>query len=227
MTRASLASANRTEINSPDLRRAWCVKLAWTGGTMYLTTAAKALTVDGQSYLPTGGLLDVTGISEGAADAVNPITILLSGLDDDIITAAAGFNHFDQATVYEAFLSEAHVLVADAHEHGVYEMSHIEDNGAGDEPLITLTCENLLWALGERVDPCLVDGPSQRSRAADTSADTFFDHVVTITGIEVLWGKKVSRISNGGPGAGGSAMGSYVSVPQGAAIFYGDSEIPR
>ncbi len=205
MTRSTLSAANRTEINLNRVGSVQLLALEFPSGTLYTCTGSKAFDYAGDTYLPDGKVLSVGGLSERGDGSQDPLVVLLNGVDEEIYAALADDWHYSLVRLYQLFVDEEHVEVGDPHELGAYYMSHASERTGKDECTVELTCENVLYSEGARVDAVLCEHALHLARSPN---DTYFANVLALIDREVIWAGRVQ--STGGAHGGGIPSGPGV-----------------
>lgn len=198
MTRSTLSSANRTEIDKSRVGSVQLVALEFPGGTIYTCTGNKAFVFDSNTYVPDGKILSIGGLSERGDGTQDPLVLVLSGTDATLNARLDDDDyHFSFVRLYQLFLDEEHLAVDDAHELGAFYMSHASERFGKDECVIEMTCENALYTEGARVDAVLCEDALHRARSPN---DTYFANVLALIDREVIWAGVNTQTSGGGGG---------------------------
>ena len=202
MTRSSLAALNRAEAIAPVARVVALLDIAFPSGTLYATSSERAITYNGNRYLPSGVFTEATGISEKIDLKASRVSIKMSGLDSGLITKLMNdAYHFAETNLYLGFLDENWKLVADPYPIG--------DSLLMSGAIITLDSQSgaveisaeTLDILNARSSAQLATPESQKLRY---SGDTGMDDVRAIMEMELEWGGvRLSGLSAGSGVRGG------------------------
>lgn len=213
MTRSTLSALNRTEINLSRVGSVMLVSLGFPGGAIHTCTGGKPFEFGGDTYLPDGKLLSVGGLSERGDGTHDPLTLVLNGVDDEIDERLGDDWHYSLVRLYQLFVDDGHVAVDDPHELGAFYMSHASERFGEEECTVELTCENVLFSEGARIDAVLCEDALHRARSPN---DTYFANVLALIDREVIWAGVPTKISGG---SGGVPAGpNVINLPQPAPL---------
>jgi hypothetical protein len=186
MSRSALSALNRTEATGNVVRVEELASIAFPSGTVYVTSADRALVFGGNTYLPSGVYGGASGFAETPDLKPRQISIKISGLDAALLTKLLNDNyHYAEINVYLGFLNEARQLVADPYPigHRLY-MSHPVITLGERSGEVVISAETL-DIHNRRNSAALATPESQRRRYP---GDTGMDKVRVIAETEIEWG---------------------------------------
>ena len=143
MTRG-ITSALNTELTAETLEPFFAVELAFSGGSVLVWTGYGNITIDGDTFVGSGDLLGISGLTESADVQANGVTIALGGLDSALVASALTEEYQGRACkIYFGALSSGSVI-ADPYLvfSGRMDIMTIDDSGSTSD--ITVTAENRL-----------------------------------------------------------------------------------
>ena len=181
------------------------ISLAFSGGTLFLTTAPHDIVFSGDTYTAVGGHLGFDSVNESGDLTGQGVRITLDGVDQTVISPLLAQNYIGRtAKVYQAHMDSAGVLVVDpvllfeGLLNSSFRVTESRDPDAGGTVVVTTTI----------ISP-LVSFRQQRGIRATLAShqhhfngDTFFKHISTISSRKVFWGETTFF-----PGAGGGGGG--------------------
>ena len=177
------------------------ISLAFSGGTLFLTTAPHDIVFSGDTYTAVGGHLGFDVVQESGDLTAQGVRITLDGVDQTVISPLLAQNYIGRtAKVYQAHMDSSGALVDDpvllfeGLINSSFRVTESRDPDAGGTVVVTTTI----------VSP-LVSFRQQRGIRATLashqhhfSGDTFFKHISTISARKVFWGR--ADVSTGGGG---------------------------
>lgn len=119
------------------------VELSFDSGSVRLWNGYEDLTVDGETYIGSGNLLQISGVEETGDIAARGVTMTLSGLDTSIISIALSENYQNRAArIYLGAITAAGVVQSYQVFGGRLDVMNIEESG--ETATISVTAENRL-----------------------------------------------------------------------------------
>jgi len=179
------------------------ISLAFSGGTLFLTTAPHDILFGGDTYVAVGGHLGFDSVNESPDLTGQGVRVTLDGVDQTVISPLLAQNYIGRtAKVYQAHMDSAGVLVVDpvlifeGLLNSSFRVTESRDPDAGGTVVVTTTV----------VSP-LVSFRQQRGIRATLashqhhfSGDTFWKHISTISNRKVSWGRSDFSIGPAGTG---------------------------
>ena len=178
----TVPAALLTALAQPQVEPFYAVKMAFDNGTVRLWTGYGDRTINSETYVGAGSLLNIQGLGEVADLSAKAITISLSGVAAALVSLALQepyqrrvcrvyFGAVDVSDVIEVFSGQLNTM-------------SIEDSG--EASTIAVVVDSKLVEL-ERASNRRYTRESQRSRYSD---DTFFNYVAKLQDREIVWGRK-------------------------------------
>lgn len=186
MTRSTLVAANRTEVSKAAVHRVSFIELKFPSGTVRSSTADRAYTWGGFTWLADARFIGASGLAEAPDLNARRASIVLSGVDSVLIgKVMVDKLHYSEVNLYEGFCDENWALVADPHpiaQNLLMSKPTIRyDNGTGE---IEISAEQ--WTLFSARDSAVLATPQiQRLRS---TGDTGMDKAVLIMTQNIQWG---------------------------------------
>jgi hypothetical protein len=210
VSRSSLGSANKTQVQAPSLRLAYFVKVAFPSGTIYATTAARTYNWGAQDWTARWMVTKVPEITEKADLKPYQAELVFSGLDAALRTKILNDKYHNAEVGYwKGFLDASWKLVADPHQVAKRYLSQCVLRLDGKTGTIAITAQGpeVKWA---RDAAQLATPESQRLRYdTDTGLDRVLDQGTKV----IEWG---GRLLRGGGGGGGGGGGHGLGAPIGS-----------
>ena len=183
MTRSTPASL-LTALSQPEVEPFYAVEMSFDTDPVRFWTGYGERTINSQTYLGTGNLLNISGLEEVNDISAKRITLQLSGVPTDLVSLALQepyqrreckvyFGTTDTSTPIEVF-------------SGLMDVMTIEDGG--DSSVISLTVESKLVRL-EKASNWRYTEANHQSRHG---TDTFFSYVSGLQGRDILFGREVN-----------------------------------
>ena len=162
----------------------YAVELKFTSGAVRMWTGYGDRTIDGETYVGTGNLLEISGIEEVADLSAKGITLRLSGVISELVSLALQEPYQGR----EARILFGVVGVNDYVEvfAGLMDVMTIQEDGTS--AVIELTVESKLVSL-QRPNVRRYTSESHKLR---NPGDTFFDFVEQLQDKEIVWGRNVA-----------------------------------
>lgn len=162
----------------------YAVEMLFDSGPVRIWTGYGNRTIDGNTYVGGGSLLNIEGLGEVADLSAKSITVSLSGVAVALVSLALQepyqrrqcrvlFGAVDVDDFVEVFSGQLNTM-------------QIEDSG--EASTISVLVDSKLVEL-ERASNRRYTSESQKARFA---GDTFFDYVSAIQDAEIVWGRKSS-----------------------------------
>lgn len=119
------------------------VELNFDSGILRLWNGYADLTIDGETYIGSGNLLQISGIEETGEIAARGVTMTLSGLSTDIISVALQENYQNRtARIYLGAIQSDGTVQSYQVFAGRLDVMNIEESG--ETATISVTAENRL-----------------------------------------------------------------------------------
>lgn len=178
----SIPSAIVTALAQEQVTPFYAVEMNFDSGSIRLWTGYGERTIDGQTYIGTGTLLDISGVEEVSDLSAKGVTVTLSGIPSSVISLALQES-------YQGRTARVLFGVADVADHvevfsGLMDVMTIQDSG--DSVTVQLTIESKLVTL-QRANVRRYTSANHKLRHPN---DTFFDFVTDIADKELVWGRK-------------------------------------
>jgi hypothetical protein len=178
----TVPAAFLTALAQSEVQPFYAVEMAFDSGTVRLWTGYGDRTINSETYVGAGSLLNIQGLGEVADLSAKAITISLSGVAAALVSLALQepyqrrvcrvyFGAVDVSDVIEVFSGQLNTM-------------SIEDSG--EASTIAVVVDSKLVEL-ERASNRRYTRESQRSRYRD---DTFFNYVAKLQDREIVWGRK-------------------------------------
>ena len=102
------------EIAKEKVRMFHLVEFYFDSETIYFSMSYKDISWNGNTYLATGNLLNISDISEEVGLKVGAVSIKLSGVNQANIATALSEDYTDRPVkIYRGFLSEGYLIISD------------------------------------------------------------------------------------------------------------------
>ena len=188
------------------------ISLAFSGGTLFLTTAPHDVAFDGDTYVAVGGHLGFDAVQESPDLTGQSVRVTLDGVDQTVISPLLAQNYIGRkGIIRQAHMDSAGVLVVDpvilfeGLLNSSFRVSESRDpDGAGTVDVTTTFVSELVSFRQQRGIRATL-----ASHQHHFSGDTFFKHISTISARKVMWG----RSDSGGLGPGGSSGDEEIFPP--------------
>jgi hypothetical protein len=176
--------------NLKDIEPYYAIDLEFDSGNLRLWTGTGNRTIQSNTFLGTGSLLQINGIEEVSDLSAKGTTLTLSGLSSSIITNALTEDYQGRAaTVYWGVLGTSSVVNVFS---GFMDKMSIVDEG--ETSTVSLTVESKLIVL-ERASARRYTHASQQATVAtegyDESTDTIFKWVTRLADKQIPWGRQL------------------------------------
>jgi hypothetical protein len=209
----TVPAALLTALAQPQVQPFYAVEMAFDSGTVRLWTGYGERTINGETYVGAGTLLNIDGLSEVADLSARAITIRLSGIASELVSLALqeayqrrrcrvyfGATQLATDDAYAVggvsprlvfdFTGEYYQVGEPAAPYDVVEVFSgslntmpIEDSG--DSSVIMATVDSKLVET-DKASNLRYTSEGQKSRYP---GDTFFDYVSAIQDAEIVWGR--------------------------------------
>lgn len=184
------------------------ISLAFSGGTLFLTTAPHDVVFSGDTYVAVGGHLGFDVVQESGDLTGQGVRMTLDGVDQTVISPLLAQNYIGRtAKVYQGHMDSSGALVADpvllfeGLLNSSFRVAESRDPEGSGTVVVTTTVVSPLVSFRQRrgIRATLA------SHQHHFSSDTFFQHISTISARKVWWGKQdFSTGLSGGGGFGGT-----------------------
>jgi hypothetical protein len=165
----------------PEVRPFYAVEMLFDSGDVRVWTGFGDRTIDGETYIGAGSLLNIEGLGEVSDLSAKSITITLSGVNASLLSLALQepYQRRKCRVLFGAVDVDEFVEVFS----GQLNMMQIEDTP--EISSISVLVDSKLVEL-ERASNRRYTSVDQKSRYA---GDTFFDFVSDIQDAEIVWGR--------------------------------------
>lgn len=160
----------------------YAVEAQFTGGTVRLWTGYGDRTIESNTYIGAGSLINISGLEEVADLSSRSITVTLSGLDQTVLALALA-EPYQRRTLRVLF--------------GVVGASEVVEIFSGQMNTMTIEDSNETGTVSILVDSKLVElerasnrrytSESQKARYPN---DTFFNYVSGLQDRQIVWGRE-------------------------------------
>ena len=178
----TVPAALLTALAQKEVEPFYAVEIAFDSGTVRLWTGYGDRTINSNTYTGAGSLLNIEGLAEVADLSAKAITISLSGVAQELVSAALQEPY--QRRRCKVFFGA--VNVADVVEVFTGSLNTMPIEDSGETSVITATVDSKLVET-EKASNLRYTSEGQKSRY---SGDTFFDYVSAIQDAEIVWGRK-------------------------------------
>ncbi len=159
------------------------VKLELDSGTIYLHNGIGTYTFDSNAYLGVGDFGSIDTIEEGAGLSPYSLTLMLSGLDSDLLDEVQNQNYYLRpVTVYVGALNEDMSLSATPDELFAGFMDSA-DVSLGEENAIRLKCESDLSIFDQSNNSRFSDADLQN----EYPGDLFLQYAEDMIDATIIW----------------------------------------
>jgi hypothetical protein len=203
MTRG-LTAAMVTAVKRDFADACHLISLAFSGGTIYYTTASNDITWDGHSWIAVGGNLAINPVTESKALGAQGVRVTLDGVDQTVIAALLAENYIGRTCqIYLLHFDTDGSIVADPYLlfegllNSSFEITQTEDTCS-----VSTRFVSPLTRFTERrgIKATVI------SHQQHFNGDTFWRHLKAIANREIFWGP-VPLVSTGLGGGGGDGIG--------------------
>jgi len=177
------------------------ISLAFSGGTLFLTTAPHDVVFSGDTYTSVGGHLGFDVVQESGDLTGQGVRITLDGVDQTVISPLLAQNYIGRtAKVYQAHMDSSGALVADpvllfeGLLNSRFRVAESRDPDGGGTVVVTTTVVSPLVSFRQQRGIRMTLASHQHH----FSADTIMRHVSTISARKVVWGRADVSSSGGG-----------------------------
>jgi len=178
------------------------ISLAFSGGTIFLTTATHNIVFDGDTYSAVGGHLGFEAVQESRDLTGQSVRLTLDGVDQTIISPLLAQNYIGRtAKVFQGHMDSAGAVIVDpvllfeGLLNSSFTVTESRDPDSSGTVVVRTTVLSPLVSFRQQrgIRATLA------SHQHHFSGDTFFKHISTISARKVFWGETDS----GGIGPGG------------------------
>lgn len=183
MTRG-ITSALNTQLTAQTLEPFFAVKMDFSGGAVLVWTGYGNITIDSETYVGSGDILGISGLTETADVQANGITVTLTGLNSSLVSLALSEAYQGRdCKVYFGALSSG-AVVADPYLvfSGRMDVMTIEDSGNVSD--ITVTAESRLIDL----DRARNRRYTTEDQKIDYPDDRGLEFVADLQDKQIIWG---------------------------------------
>jgi len=201
-TRPGISSKIVNRLGADHQSLFFAVKAEFDTSDIYLWTGTDDLTLDSQTYLGAGSLLQISNIVESKDLKSEGVTLVLSGMDATVLNLALSENYQNRAiTITMGYLMGGSNEVAGTLTLFAGRMTNISISDTPEGAQIVIDAENRLLDM-ERPSNFRY---TKESQAFLHSGDTGFNRVQSLQDKEIVWGRTTS--GGGGSTGGGNSGG--------------------
>jgi hypothetical protein len=171
-----------TALGQPQVQPFYAVEFLLDAGAVRLWTGYGDRTVNGETYVGAGALLNIQGLEEVADLSARALEISLSGVAQELVSIALQEPY--QRRRVRVFFGAVDVTQVVEVFSGSFNTMSIEDGG--DTSIIKATIDSKLVET-EKASNLRYTSEIQKLRFG---GDTFFDYVTAIQDAEIVWGRK-------------------------------------
>jgi hypothetical protein len=180
-----ITSALNTEFTATELEPFFAVDMAFDGGNFRVWTGFGSITVDGETYVGGGDILNISEISETGTVQANGVTIGLSGLNSALIASALTETYQGRSVkIYFGALSNG-AVVADPYIVFSGRMDVMTIDDAGETSSIAITAESRLIDL----DRSRERRYTAEDQKIDFPDDLGLNFIADLQDKQILWGR--------------------------------------
>lgn len=174
---SSLLSA----LAQPEVEPFYAVEMLFDSGAVRLWTGYGDRTINSETYVAAGNLVNIEGLGEVSDLSARAITVTLSGISQELVSMALQ-EAYQRRTcrVYFGVVGVSDVIEVFS---GLLNTMSIEDSG--DSSVISVTVDSKLVET-EKASNRRYTSENQKSRHP---TDTFFDYVSAIQDADIVWGR--------------------------------------
>ena len=188
----TLTAGMKTAAAAEDGDLLHLISLAFSGGTLFLTTAPHDVVFSGDTYVAVGGHLGFELVQESSDLTGQGVRVTLDGVDQTVISPLLAQNYIGRtAKVYQAHMDSAGVLVVDpvllfeGLLNSSFRVSESRDPEGSGTVVVTTTIVSPLVSFRQRRGIRMTLASHQHH----FSADTIMRHISTISARKVYWGR--------------------------------------
>ncbi len=196
-----LSGANETASQLPDVGGLIVfAELDFASGFVRVHTGVGSYTFQSNTYSGIGQFGTIEVIKESTALRPQPVRLVLSGVDNSLMTTATTDDfHGRAATIYVGFLDEDQTLIADPELLWEGRMDTMSISLGESTGAISLQCENRL----ARWDTPNMARYSDEDLQSRFAGDRFFDQLHNMMDLTLQWGGRAVLPGGGGRGRDG------------------------
>lgn len=179
-----ITSALNTQFTSDALEPFFAVELAFDSGDFLVWTGYGNITIDSKTFVGSGDVLNVSGLTESADVQANGITIMLNGLNASLVASALTETYQGRACkVYIGAISSG-AVVADPYLafSGLMDVMTVDDNGETSD--IIITAESRLISLERARDRRY----TTEDQKIDYPDDKGLEFIADLQDKQIIWG---------------------------------------
>ncbi len=168
------------------------ISLAFSGGTIYLTTAPHDITWSGDTYTAVGGHLGFEVVQETTDLTGQGVRLTLDGVDQTIISPLLSQNYIGRvARIYQGHIDSSGDIIADPEEifngllNSAFEIDESRDPESSGTVIVRTTIVSPLVSFRQQRGIRMTLASHQHH----FSNDTIMRHISTISARKVYWGR--------------------------------------
>jgi hypothetical protein len=195
----TLTPALEAAIAAGKVNPFYMAAIQFLSGPMYVWTGIGTITWNGHDWLGVGTLGGVSSIAQSSDVTAENITLTLSGIPSDMVSAAIGECRQNfSVEVWVGMMDDAGAIVLDPVRAFAGRMDVPTINDAGDSASISITAENPLVDLQRASERRYTHDDQQ----IDFPGDKGFQYVPAIQEWNGVWGKAGGQGGNSASGSG-------------------------
>ena len=191
MTR-SLSASMVTAAQADEGEVFHLISLAFSGGTIYLTTAPHDITWNGDTYTAVGGHLGFEAVQETTDLTGQGVRLTLDGVDQTVISPILAQNYIGRnATIYQGHIDSSGDIIVDPEEiftgllNSAFEIDESRDPESSGTVIVRTTVVSPLVGFRQQRGIRMTLASHQHHYPNDT----IMRHVSTISARQVVWGR--------------------------------------
>ncbi len=182
----NLTNGMVTHFTSENTRPILLIKGEFDSGNLNLWTGLGELFWNGEVYNGSGEILKISKIEETTELKATGVTFTLSGVEPDLISLALNEPYQGRAaSLYIAAVDESGILVPDPFLMFEAEMDVMNISDDVDDPVITLSVENILVSLRRVIKRFW----TKEDQALEFPDDQAFDLIPSLQEKEIIFGR--------------------------------------
>jgi len=176
-----------TELAKSAKQMCHLVQVIFDDEAFYLTDAYKNITYDGDEYIAEGHLLEFSDIDELTELQVSEVTLSLSGVDQQFVSAFLSHRYIDRTVkIYKALLDSSDALISDPILifDGRMDKPRIRDNPDDGKSIVAVSATNH-WVDFERKGGRRTNHEEQQLHFPGDMGFEFASEIIT----DIKWGR--------------------------------------
>lgn len=181
-----LSAGFESEIVEKDLRPVLLVKAEFDSGDVILNTSERDITYDGDTYLGSGVLLNISPVQETQKLQANGVQFTLNGIPSSLVSIALSEEfQFRPITMFFGVRDSSYDLISDPYKLFSGKMDVMEINDDGENSAITIQAENDMIDFKVSRERFYTD----EDQKTEYPADVGLEFIASLQDKEVTWGQ--------------------------------------